>query len=970
MQTTTVQAGIQSLPDHHASFPFSSTITRGLSYAMLTLAMTNFVAHSRPAYSNNALMSCPPNEQGLIPLGQENFTACLQHNPSGKYVLVSPINFSNFSDEEKMHYPMYNIASPFKGALDTGDHYIADLYLNRTGISALFGAIANSNFRVHFKNPYVIGTTHAAVLAAMARGHNTINMTVDHATAMTICPSKNCDSSLPPLGFAAIVLGTAKDSNLSIYFRAQSTHTQTKARHAPAGIVAAQIKNSSIDMDVNTNFSQLTTLGKHTCAGAVGYHVFGPCRSCFFKAQTNFNKISIVSKGIFSAVGATIGCTNMYNTDSNDIKLVNKINSKINTITIHASGTGSFIGTCIGMAYGHHNIINLSVNDAYIIGDNAYVGGVVGHIMENYYALPNASPHTITANVGKVLIRNTGNYGTTGIMIGFVSMKNEELNLWLQGGHINISAHTSPSALAIGTLEGIRKESYAVIGNVVATVNGHPSAIGVGDINTFFPNNKNLAILFVAGQAELSNPAFILQPGTCPYSLIDQSGINVNTDTLGCQNALVVQSIEPQGWRSAMKRLQPILCPSQPQHLSCHYLNEQPAALAAIPSSSGRFYLVSQQRYPYNRTAEHDALIRVTGLKLLFNQFNPSVDPLFGSDGTALYSPNNDTLPLSPPHSVNVDGDNLYHLYKENNQSVLAHFKLNHTNAVYHRNPLVTEGDVVQLDQGGVWLQRNHSLEHYIIDPTTLSLKNKNKVIQLTTSTNVSAPVIGAQFFYQGIYVARLIDNNTTHPEAKTAILYEQYPVHNPTSAMWNETVYGNFSNANQYTMQVIMNRHGEAFIALLPSTDLLINNNCSEVVAYTAHLMPQGGPAKWSYSTPSIFTVHFFESSSESRSGPESCLDPASEPKKLNLAAVLAASASAVLVCASLITIGTCILCRKKSCSCPHKYQSLHINEEKNSRNNSAIHELSSPFSSNERDPLLSNQQRESARQHHFGNN
>ena len=51
MQTTTVQAGIQSLPDHsnhHSSLPFSSTITRGLSYAMLTLAMTNFVAHSQP----------------------------------------------------------------------------------------------------------------------------------------------------------------------------------------------------------------------------------------------------------------------------------------------------------------------------------------------------------------------------------------------------------------------------------------------------------------------------------------------------------------------------------------------------------------------------------------------------------------------------------------------------------------------------------------------------------------------------------------------------------------------------------------------------------------------------------------------------------------------------------------------------------------------------------------------------------
>ena len=401
-------------------------------------------------------------------------------------------------------------------------------------------------------------------------------------------------------------------------------------------------------------------------------------------------------------------------------------------------------------------------------------------------------------------------------MIGRIIIDKIRLNLWLQGGHINISAHTSPSALAIGHISAhtspsalaidhisahtspsalaidhvhgiIQGSSYAIIGNIVATVNGHPSAIGVGSIDGS-PNNKNLAIFFIAGQAELSNPAFILQPGTCPYSLVDQSGIHVNIDTLGCENARVVHSIEPQGWRSAMTRLQPILCPSK--HLSCHYLNEQPVALVAIPSSSGRFYLVSQQRYPYNRSAERDALVRVTGLKLLFNQFNPSIEILFGSDGTALYSPNNATLLLPPPHSVNVNGSHLYHLYKESDQSVLAHFKLNHANDVYHQNQLVTEGDIIQLDQGGVWLQRNHSLEHYIIDPKTLSLKNKDKVIQLTTdSTNVSAPVIGAQFFGQGVYVARLIDHNTTHSDTQATILYEQYPVNNHTSKMWNDTV-------------------------------------------------------------------------------------------------------------------------------------------------------------------------------------
>ena len=1000
---------------------------------MLMLAITNLVTQSQSSYPNNKFMSCLPNEKGLIPLGQENFTQCLQQNPSGKYVLVSPIHFSHFSDEEKMLYPMYNFSSPFTGALDTGDHYIADLYLNRIGMSALFGVIANSTFHIRFKNPYVMGTNHTAVLAAMARDHNTINMTVDHATAITICPpNMSCDNTHHPYpGATAIVLGYAQDSNLSIFFMGQSTHTKTVAPYATTGIVVGRLEDSAIDMNVNTHFSQLTSSGNYSCVGAVGYHHFKSCRlSCnyFFKAQTNFNNISIFSGGNFSVVGSTVG--GLYGHEIYDTTIpVNKINSKINTITIHSSGQHSVIGACVGVVQNCINTLHLNVHNAHIItsnkdthsalaigfslysnntvyanvntfilhntGDDSHTGGIVGHILGGFPISLQGQPspsqfqapsNTITANVGKVLIHNTGKNSLIGIMVGVVSLKEKTLNLWLQGGQINISTNARPSALAIGSLENTGKGSGAVVGNVVATVHGQPSAIGVGYVGTL-SRSQNLAISFVAGQAELSDPAFILQPGTCPYSLVDQSGINVNIDTLGCQNARVVHSIEPHGWRSAMKQLQPILCPSQSQHLSCHYLNEQPIALAAMPSSN-MFYLVSQQRYPYNRSAEHDALIRVTGLQLLSHQFNPSIDPFFGSNGMALYSPNNDTLLLPPPHSVNVDGDNLYHLYKDSDQPVLAHFKLNHTNDVYHRNPLVTNGDVIQLDQGGVWLQRNHLLEHYIIDPTTLILNHTDQVIQLTTdSIDVSAPVIGVQFFGQDIYVARLTDNNTTHPDAQATILYEQYPVNNHASTMWNETVYGNFSNVNQYTMQVIMNSNGEAFIALLSSTDLLINNNCSEVVVYTADLMPQGGPAKWRYSKPSIFAVHSsefgskFGSDSLSHSGPKSCLGPSSwsgsiptptsiststppppAPKKLNLTFVLATSASAVLTCTGLITIGTCILCRKKSCSCSHKSKFFHINKEENSRITSAIDELFSPSSWDERDPLLIDKQRKSA--------
>ena len=115
----------------------------------------------------------------------------------------------------------------------------------------------------------------------------------------------------------------------------------------------------------------------------------------------------------------------------------------------------------------------------------------------------------------------------------------------------------------------------------------------------------------------------------------------------------------------------------------------------------------------------------------------------------------------------------------------------------------------------------------------------------------------------------------------QATILYEQYPVNRQASTMWHDTdtVCGDFSNIHQYTMQVIMNNN-QTFIALLPSTDLLINNNCSEVVAYTANLLPQGGPAKWSYKKPSIFAVHSPEPKFGSNSGSGSCPDLGSSSK------------------------------------------------------------------------------------------
>ena len=177
--------------------------------------------------------------------------------------------------------------------------------------------------------------------------------------------------------------------------------------------------------------------------------------------------------------------------------------------------------------------------------------------------------HTMTADVGKVFIQSTGRKSVAGLMIGRISLSGRTVQLWLQGGQINISTNAAPAALVVADLNGVGEwYSHAIISNVIATVNGQSSAIGAGYTSTLFAN-QYLAILFFSGQAELSNPAFILKQGLCRDSLVDQSSINVNTDNLGCYGgAPVLHSINPHDWRKAMARLQPITLPIETPKLS------------------------------------------------------------------------------------------------------------------------------------------------------------------------------------------------------------------------------------------------------------------------------------------------------------------------------------------------------------------------------------------------------------------
>ena len=882
LYTITTQAETQHVGNDAVPSRFISLMNRGLGCGLLALAIGT-LAHSLSPYQNSRPTSCLPEKEGPISLGQHNFTHGLEQNPFGHYILTSPINFSNFSAIEQMKYPLYNLSFPFQGELDMASHYMSDFHLYKTGVAALFGAISNSTLHVTFKNSSVIGTHHTAILAAVASGRNTINMTVDHANAKTINTAP-LERSLKSTG---IVFGNGKQGNFTITLTASTTKTSTEALLSALGIIAGSISDSTLDAKVNIGTAQLIALGNETSAGTyvgtVGYATQrrhpGP-----LKIQAHFENFSVTTNGQhFSATAAGLG--NVFfnafekhtssvitikaglltmNTSANYVnvgaalgtstRFQNEVNVNVQNFTIITSGLGK-VGSSVGRSICSQNDIKATIGSFTSLhtGSQTCAGGIIGYVQSDL-TCPLSTPLSMTAFFDNMTMHNLGPQSATGGLIGCSALEKGKINAQLNHGHIKIFTNNTPSALILGYLSGISNRGYALINDVTVTIDGQPNALGIGNTDHQIGRN-NLDILLITGKIHLPPASsFLLQPYASPYSLVDQSGVDVNTNTIASTNTTLVQSIEPRDWRIAMARVQPALCSLT--QLSCHYPNEKRISLTASPEM---MYLISQQTYPYNHTAETMALTRVTGLLPLHHQTIPMVDVNFGTNGIALYKSHDGThLPPTSPHSIHVDGQHLFHLYKKNDASVLAFFDLNQKDGAYRTNRLNRTEAIVQLDQGGIWLQRNQTLlEHYIIEPISLTLTHKDHTIQLTKEENSSATsIIGASFFNGGIYVARFINEHDATPIKKHSILFEHYVTEN-TPMIWNATLQGDFSDINRYTMHVNTDNSHNVVIALLPSTKILTRHSTKPIV-HSVNIEPQGGPAQWHDELPTIFVVHY----------------------------------------------------------------------------------------------------------------
>ena len=174
------------------------------------------------------------------------------------------------------------------------------------------------------------------------------------------------------------------------------------------------------------------------------------------------------------------------------------------------------------------------------------------------------------------------------------------------------------------------QQQVMIISNIQVDITAtDANAVGIA----YAPNLQHSStILLLSGNGTLAEPNHLLSPqGSCTESLIDWSGVNFNTQNVGCSGAALVESITPSGWRTAHHRLAQQICADDPH--ACHYVNEVPLALVK-GNDDNTFFVVSQQTHPYNNTITGQGPIRVTQWNWDDSSTTPRINTNFAVNGT------------------------------------------------------------------------------------------------------------------------------------------------------------------------------------------------------------------------------------------------------------------------------------------------------------------------------------------------
>ena len=656
---------------------------------------------------------CVSNSDDIFYVGQNNLTRCLEQNPRGTFIFVERVNFTQFSEDEKNKYPMYNDSTPFSGSLTMFPYSFDHFNITRSGPAAMFSKIENANIRANLTHPDVIGGIVASSIAPTASGYNTLDIELDSASVRTVGSGNFA-------GGIIAILNSNSINHLSVRVK---NYLNVRSIDSVGGLIRTIDGNASLNLNAIIDTISVEC-GINRCGGIIGRIN----KNARVKVNFQGSLIHIVTLISFNQrMGALYGLV-----DSS----VMQLNTNMQIDNVRIEGGDRSIGSVVYAQYSTNQFVN----------------------------------HSAT------LIR---------------------------GMHVKIEV-------------------------------GQANAIGIGSIGNSMQEISPIYLLSINGT--LGSPNHILAPQSvsCAGSMIDWSGVHLNTNNLGCNGTLELETLHPEHWREAHRLVAVELCKDQK---NCFYVHED--LLALVKERDNSFFLVTRQRYPYNNANDGQGVVRVIQYILNDPQYNPTMNTSFAINGTRLFTNATETLlPVERPLSTSLtDNRQLLMLYGETGNLKVASMPLmGIDDATYTIHTVQSSAAPVQIDKDTLWLNQDGNLLAYKVFDASTEIFSRNTTLPRTVN------LIGAQRYQDYVYTAQ--------PENDTHIFMARFFNDGRQDANWTSSL----PLPNDYdTRQLHIEGNTYEHIISFPHVVDVYQYNVPNSFYVTIELPSRGGVGEWRYGNESF---------------------------------------------------------------------------------------------------------------------
>ena len=671
---------------------------------------------------------CVPNNDHIFYVGQNNFTRCLEQHPRGTFIFVEHIDFTQFPEDEKEKYPLYNNTVPFSGSLTMFPYSFDHFNITRSTLASMFSKAKNAIIRANLTHPDIsiagelntASYSTASLVANVLDGHNTLEVELDSASVKVFGDSSSVGG----------VVGTLLENSINNISVKVKNFLNVSANSGGGGMIFVVHKNASLDL------------------------------SAIIDALT-------VECNIYGCYGGVIG--------------IIKENARVK---VNLQGS----------------LISIMDRSSMHAGDYKFYGGLYGDIDSNVAQLDNTN-----IQIDNVSIEGGVNSVGSALYAVLAPQRVNYKTTLIRGMHVNIQA-------------------------------AECNAVGVGAVYHPTTAQKISPLYLISINGTLGSPNHIIvsEGASCEGSMIDWSGVHLNTNNLGCTDALELETIRSEHWRQAHRLVAAELCQNKK---SCFYVSEDLVAL--VKNRNNTFFLVTRQRYPYNQANDGQGVVRVIQYVLDNFKYNPTIDSSFAIDGTRLFTHATETLlPVERPLSTGITDDNqLLMLYGETgNLKVVSMPLMGMNDTTYTLHTVQSSAAPVQIDKDILWLNQEGNLLAYNVSDASTGIFFRN-----TTLSN-SVHLIGAQRYQNYVYTAQL-DNGTN-------IFMARFFNDGRQDANW--TSYLPLLQDYNIRQLHIDGDTNEPIISFPKVSELFRSDFLSDFYL-TVEIPPEGGLGKWRYGNESL---------------------------------------------------------------------------------------------------------------------